>query len=148
MIFFQNERSDPLFFPFEETAENALSKVEIEVTSNMLVEVGIGNEKKVHSFDLGSKSPPVLVECKSHKWTSGNNVPSAKLTVWNEAMYYFHCAPGHYRKILFVLHDKRNQGGETLAAYYVRNYRHLIPQGVEIWEFNDQQNECELIYGP
>jgi hypothetical protein len=25
-------------------------------------------------------------------------VPSAKLTVWNEAMYYFHVAPAQYKR--------------------------------------------------
>ena len=28
-------------------------------------------------------------------------MPSAKMTVWNEAMYYFHIAPKQYRKIMF-----------------------------------------------
>ena len=133
---------------FERVAIEALAKVGVNVSSNMPVEVGIGNTKKVHSFDLGSASPPTIVECKSHKWTSGNNVPSAKLTVWNEAMYYFHCAPSNYRKILFVLRDTRRQNGETLTEYYKRNYAHLIPNGVEIWEFNDELQECELVYGP
>ena len=30
-------------------------------------------------------------------------MPSAKMTVWNEAMYYFHIAPALYWKIFFVL---------------------------------------------
>ncbi len=69
----------------------------------------------------------MIIECKSHKWTSGNNVPSAKMTVWNEAMLYFSLAPESTRKILFVLRDysKRN---ETLAEYYKRLNEHLIPQ--------------------
>lgn len=48
----------------------------------------MGKIKKKHSFDLGCKDKKI-VECKSHKWTSGGNIPSAKLNVWNEAMYYF-----------------------------------------------------------
>jgi hypothetical protein len=60
-------------------------------------------------------------------------VPSAKITVWNEAMYYFYLTPKEYRKIFFVLKHSRND--ETLAEYYLRNYRHLIPSGVEFWEY-------------
>lgn len=80
----------------------------------------------------------MLVECKSHKWTTPNdNVLSAKLTVWNEAMYYFLCSPSDYRKIMFVLRDISKRRGETLAEYYIRTYRHLIPAGVEFWEYDE-----------
>lgn len=132
---------------FERTALGILKKKGFTVSINFPVEVGAVNLKKSHSFDLGSESPPVLVECKSHKWTKGNNVPSAKITVWNEAMYYFQCAPNKYRKILFVLRDERISTGETLADYWVRTYGHLIPKGVEIWEYNEKTNRCKVVYG-
>lgn len=100
------------------------------------VEVGVpGKDKKERKFDLGSDDPPVLVECKSHRWTTGGNVPSAKMTVWNEVMYHFSLAPAHYRKILFVLRDFSEKRQETLADYYRRIYGHLIPEGVEIVEY-------------
>ncbi len=132
---------------FERVAMKVLARSGVDVAKNLPVEVGIGSRRKIHSFDLGSEHPPILVECKSHKWTSGNNVPSAKITAWNEAMYYFCSAPGEYRKIFFVLRDERGSSGETLAAYYIRNYEHLIPDGVEIWEFNDKNGKCEIVYG-
>ena len=91
---------------------------------------------KERKFDLGSDNPPLLVECKSHRWTSGGNVPSAKITVWHEAMYYFYLAPKKFRKILFVLRDFSNKRGETLAEYYIRNHGHLIPDDVEIIEYD------------
>ena len=62
-------------------------------------------------------------------------MPSAKLTVWNEAMFYFHLAPTHYRKMFFVLLHKHEKRKESLAEYYLRLYAHLIPKDVEIWEF-------------
>jgi hypothetical protein len=98
------------------------------------VPVGVGDAKKMHRFDLGSENPPVLVECKSHTWTQGGNMPSAKMTVWNEAMYYFHVAPAHYRKIFFAL--KHNRREMSLASYYLKTHGHLIPDGVELWEFD------------
>jgi hypothetical protein len=99
----------------------------------LLYSVGVGSQKKQHRFDLGAENPAMLVECKSHTWTQGGNMPSAKLTVWNEAMYYFHVAPKQYRKIFFVLKHMRKE--VSLAAYYLANYYHLIPEDVEIWEY-------------
>lgn len=131
---------------FEELAVSVLEAAGLSVRKDFSVELGVGSRKKNHKFDLGSSSPPVLVECKSHRWTSGNNVPSAKVTVWNEAMYYFHCAPEEFRKIMFVLRDERKTGGETLASYYVRTYGHLIPEGVEIWEYDEATSNVEVVY--
>ena len=68
-------------------------------------------------------------------------MPSAKITDWNEAMYYFHLAPPEYRKILFVLHDKRGLKGESLLAFYKRTYSHLIPDGVEFMEWDAVTDE-------
>jgi hypothetical protein len=98
------------------------------------IPVGVGKTKKPRKFDWGSDSPPILVECKSHAWTVGGNIPSAKMTVWNEAMYYFHMAPDSYRKVLFTLRSMRADA--SLAAHYIKCYGHLIPSGVEIWEFD------------
>lgn len=109
------------------------------------VEVGIGAVKKIRKFDLGSDDPPILVECKSHRWTETGNMPSAKVTVWNESMFYFHIAPGHYRKVLFVLQDVHPTKGESLAEYYFRNYSHLIPPGVTIIEFDETNGVGKLL---
>lgn len=59
------------------------------------------------------------------------------MTVWNEAMYYFHLAPQGFRRVLFVLHDRRSNGGESLLAHYKRNYYHVIPEGVEFLEWDE-----------
>jgi hypothetical protein len=100
------------------------------------VPVGIAERKKQHRFDLGSETPAVLVECKSHNWTDTGNMPSAIVTVWNEAMYYFHLAPAKFRKVLFVLEARHARQPNTLAEYYVRVNAHLIPRDVAILEFN------------
>ena len=52
-------------------------------------------------------------------------------------MYYFQLAPRKFRKVLFVLRHFSEKRRETLAEYYVRNYGHLIPEGVEIWEYEE-----------
>jgi len=123
---------------FEDAAQKFFFEQGLKLALNLKIPVGIGLMKKDHAFDLGCQKQQVIVECKSHKWTSGNNVPSAKLTVWNEAMYYFVTSPKNYRKIMFVLRDFSEKRKETLAEYYLRTYSHLVPQDVEFWEFNEQ----------
>lgn len=112
------------------------AKEGVDLVPNFAVPVGVSSRKKVHRFDLGSADPPILVECKSHTWTQGGNMPSAKMTVWNEAMYYFHIAPPEYRKIMFVLKHARN--GQSLAAYYLHTHKHMIPDTIELWEYDPE----------
>ena len=106
------------------------------------------NEFKKKNYDVEFFIPStvkVLVECKSHKWTKSDKVPSAKLTVWNEAMYYFLVAPPNFRKIFFVLRDYSEKRNETLATYYLRTYGHLVPDDVEIWEYEPTSLKAEQI---
>jgi hypothetical protein len=123
---------------FEEVARAYFLQVEVlTLQKNFPVEVGVGATKKSRRFDLGSEDPAILIECKSHRWTETGNMPSAKVTVWNESMFYFHIAPAHYRKVLFVLRDMHARKTESLAEYYIRNCAHLIPAGVSIIEFDE-----------
>jgi hypothetical protein len=123
---------------FEAVAHTYFLEVEgLNLQNSFPVEIGANSLKKCRRFDLGSEEPAILVECKSHRWTETGNMPSAKVTVWNESMFYFHIAPSHYRKILFVLRDVHSRRTESLAEYYVRNYSHLIPPSVSIIEFNE-----------
>ena len=121
---------------FEALARTVLAKQGFDLDPNHKVAVGIDSEKKEHQFDLGSENPKVIVECKSHTWTEGNKVPSAKMTNWAEAMFYFHMAPNTYRKIFVVERSIRETTGETLLSYFMRTQFHLIPPRVEIWELD------------
>ena len=110
------------------------------------VAVSVGRTiRRPHRFDLGSVTPPVLVECKCHAWTESGNSPSAKLTVWNEAMLYFSLAPRKFRKLLVVQRSVR--GSTSLAEHYVKRYEHLIPRGVELWEFDSVSGEGQCLHG-
>jgi hypothetical protein len=122
---------------FEKVAQEVFASQDLHLVRGFSLPIGVGEKKKEHHFDLGSASAEVIVECKSHKWTADGNVPSAKITVWNEAMYYFALAPEDYRKFLFVLRDYSEKKGETLAEYYVRTHDHLVPDEVEIWEYDE-----------
>lgn len=112
-----------------------------QLIRNFPLEIGVHEKTKKHCFDLGSANPKIIIECKSHKWTAGGKVPSAKMTTWNEAMLYFHLAPKDFKKVFFTLHDKRATIGETLVAYYKRTYPHLIPEGVEFLEYDESTGD-------
>jgi hypothetical protein len=129
---------------FEKEIQELFFKQNIVLKQGFAVPVGVCERKKLHKFDLGSEEPRILIECKSHKWTLGGNTPSAKMTVWNEAMYYFHVAPSKYRKILFVL--KHDRAGQSLAAYYLRTYGHLVPDGVEVWELDADLGAAAMLW--
>lgn len=96
---------------------------------------------KAHRFDLGSKEGKVLIECKSHTWTAGENVPSAKMTTWDQAMLYFFLAPRSYRKIFCCKKDYSAQRGKTLCQYYLETHYHVIPDEVEFWEADEDTGE-------
>jgi hypothetical protein len=117
---------------FETVVRDFFSRQGLALQPDFPVEVGFTPPLKRHNFDLGCADQPTLIECKCHTWTEGGNAPSAKLAVWNEAMFYFTATPHQYRKILAVLRHFR--GAETLAEHYLKRFRHLVPIGVEIWE--------------
>jgi hypothetical protein len=129
---------------FEASIKAYFARQGLLLTPSTAVPIGISS-KKSHAFDLVSTTDKILVECKAHTWTEGGNVPSAKLTVWNEAMFLFNVAPAGYRKILAVLKDYNIKRNETLAEYYVRTYSHLIPGDVEVWEYDESTKDCKLI---
>ena len=111
---------------------------------NYCVQLGRPGCKRVHKFDLGSDIPPVLLECKSHAWTSEGKVSRDKLAIWNEVMYYFAVSPSRYRKIFLVRRSLWR--GETLVEHYIKRCEHLIPAGVEIWEFESSTQRAVCVY--
>ena len=129
---------------FEAWTQAFFEKQGLALTPAIAIDIGI-NGKKNHKFDLGSNQNKVIVECKAHRWTEGDNVPSAKMTTWDQAMYFFHVAPSDFRKILFVLRDYSNKRKETLAEYYVRTNPHLIPDNVEVWEYDHEQKTAQQV---
>lgn len=101
----------------------------------------IGKPAKDHKFDLVSKDGKIIVETKNYTWTVGKNVPSAKMSVLNEAVLYLQHAPKDSLKILVINFDRHVSRNETLAEYYVRTYRHLLDD-VSVMEFD--QNTAVL----
>jgi hypothetical protein len=129
---------------FEVKAQMFFAQQGIVLSPSFMVSIGVNGSRK-HKFDLGDVKSKIIVECKAHTWTEGGNVPSAKMSKWNEAMYLFYAAPSDYRKILFVLRDYSQTKKETLAEYYIRVNPHLIPKGVEVWEYDEIRRTGEKI---
>lgn len=130
---------------FEEAAHIFFDKAGIKLRRGFVAPVGF-KVKKNKVFDLGSEDPPILVECKSYKWTESGKSPSAKIRGMNEAMLVFSVAPPKYRKILFLLKHAHQRSGVTLAAHYIKNQGHLIGPGVEIWEFDLDVRHGERVF--
>jgi hypothetical protein len=99
------------------------------------------SKKKNHKFDMGCSKQEVIIECKSHTWTEKGNVPSAKLTTWDQAMFYFFLAPRNYKKMFIAKHDVRSKSDETLCQYYLRTHFNVIPDEVEFWEADEETNK-------
>ena len=112
------------------------------------VEIGLGNlRKKAHRFDHGCKS--MLVECNSmiDGWWKQS---SAKISALNESMIYFHAAPSSFRKMMFISKTgkKGMRNPETFAEHYVRLYGHLVPDDVEVWEFDGETLVSRQLLAP
>ncbi len=129
---------------FEEKVKLYLENQGIGLSSSIAINIGVGKIKKKHKFDLGNIENNIIVECKSHTWTATDKVPSAKITTWDQAMYFFHVAPNEFRKIFIVLKHFSQKRNETLCDYYIRTKEHLIPDDVEIWEFDELENIAKI----
>jgi len=126
---------------FEEIALEYFRKKGIELEKQYTIEIGL-DSKKNHRFDLGNND--TIVECKAMRWTETENVPSAKMGSWNEAMYYFSLAPKRYKKIFFTERHYSEKHRKTLLEYYIDNYYHLIPNDVVLYDYDTDNNRCKI----
>ena len=122
---------------FEEKALEYFRKEGVELEKQYKIEIGL-DSKKEHRFDLGNSD--TIVECKAMRWTETENVPSAKMGSWNEAMYYFSLAPKGYKKIFFVERHYSKKHGKTLLEYYIDTFAHLIPNDVILYDYDTVRN--------
>ena len=132
---------------FARRVGECLAMLGYDVRPECPVEVGLSSRhKQSHCFDYGNQE--VLVECKCYDWTAGGNNPSAKIATLNEAMMYFHSVSELYEKRIFIskTEKKGKRRSEALGEYYIRLYKHFIPDDVEVWEFDDASLEATKIF--
>lgn len=110
---------------FQRFARDALSK-HFQVRFDLDVPVPIGKPAKAHKFDLLSVDRLFAGEVKSYSWTESDNVPSAKMAVTNEAVFYLHHLPATMNRFVVMRRDVSSKRSETLAEYYLRSYGHLL----------------------
>lgn len=96
----------------------------------------IGTPGKEHRFDCVSIDSSIIIECKCYSWTTGNNIPSAKMATLNEAVLYLRNADPNAIKIIALKKDLSPKRKETLAQYYLRIYGHLLDD-IQVWEVDE-----------
>ena len=114
---------------------------EIRLEKNKVVNIGLHSQKE-HTFDLGNED--IIVECKSHKWTESQKVPSGKIRNWNEAMFLFYLSPKRYKKYFVVENDYNQRRTQSLLEYYIDKYYHLIPEDVVLFDFYIESKFCDI----
>lgn len=119
---------------FEKRVREAISKrfgVAFEKRS-----VKIGNPPKEHAFNLVSGDGKYIIECKCHSWTKSKNIPSAKMSILNEAVFYLSHISKNKHRFLIIKKDFSEEKQKTFAEYYFYINRHLL-DGVRIFEFDE-----------
>jgi hypothetical protein len=128
---------------FEEAAKLFFVETGIALQPEFSVFVG-GREKKCHKFDLGSETPPILVECKSHTWSERREFSKRQ----NQGVELGHAVvqrrSSSPSEDLFAL--KHLRGNVSLAAHYIKTQGHLIGAGVEIWEFDMDEKHARCVF--
>jgi hypothetical protein len=95
----------------------------------------IGKPPTEHKFDLVSADWKYAAECKCYAWTKGNNIPSAKRAMLNEAILHLSLLPKKIEKFIILPKATRSTHEETLAHYFARLHRHLLkPFSIQVLE--------------
>jgi len=110
---------------FQRLAAKALER-HFQVPFVLEQKIPIGDPPKEHKFDLVSEDRRYIGESKNYSWTETGNMPSAKMGFVNEAVFYLSFLPDSIQRFVIMRNDLRRSGGETLAEYYYRTYRHLL----------------------
>ena len=94
-------------------------------------------EIKNHEFDIVDPINKIAIECKRYTWTKTWNVPSAKMGVTNEAVFYLTCLPDDYQKIIVMFRSYNAKRGITLAEYYYKTNKALLGD-IQLMEFDPE----------
>lgn len=106
--------------------------------------IPIGNPSKHHKFDCVSLDNKIVAECKSYSWTVSGNIPSAKMAMLNEALFYMSHLPTDIAKIIVMKKAVHHSKKETLAEYYFRINRHLLAD-ISIFEIDEESNKIKIV---
>jgi len=115
-----------------------------QTTFSLEKSIPIGTPPKGHSFDCFSEEKYIVLECKAYTWTDSGNVPSAKIHILNEAVFFLRLLPNVFKKILVMKRAMRPLKTLSLAEYYYQHYHHLF-HDVLLMELNEESGVLKLI---
>ncbi len=110
---------------FERQAQDILSE-HFGVMLQRGCAIPIGDPAKEHRFDLASNDGKYVGECKNISWTQAGNIPSAKMTSVNQAVFYLTFVSDAKYRFVVMRRDTHPRHQETLAEYYYRTYQYLL----------------------
>jgi hypothetical protein len=113
------------------------------VNSDVSIEI---SKARRHTFDLATPELDVVAECKAFAWTSGGNVPSAKIAHLREAVSQLRSLEGKVRLYLLLKRDVRPRTRESLAEYFVRLNRDLLGE-VIVAEMPEEGGNLSFVCG-
>jgi len=112
---------------FERQAQDILSEhFGVVLQRACAIPIGYPPLLKEHQFDLATEDLKCVGECKNISWTESGNVPSAKMTSVNQAVFYLTFVSDAKYRFVVMKRDTHPRRQETLAEYYYRTYRHLL----------------------
>ena len=91
------------------------------------------NGGKDREFDLLNHELNIIIECKNFTFTSGKNIPSAKISDFLKEVYKLYISPSKYKKIMCIARHV-NDKGVSLKEYILDKYYDFIPDNIEIIE--------------
>jgi hypothetical protein len=94
-------------------------------------------------FDLGSENPPGPGRMQIAYVDTRRQYAEREDDSFGTRRCIFHVALELYRKIFFVLKHFRKE--QSLAAYYLKTHGHLVPPGVELWEYDLESSSAERL---
>ena len=135
-----NKSNKQIGAKFERQTQECFKSKGIILELHKKIEIGYSAKiVKKHEFDLGNDE--ILVECKSSSWTKEDHVPSAKITNWNCAMYYFHLASKKIKKYFVVKkYCSKKRNNMTLLDFYLEYKSQFIPTDVILIELDENLN--------
>lgn len=98
-----------------------------------------------HKFDLATSDRAIVAECKAYTWTSGGNIPSAKITHLKESVDYLNNLPPSIKALLLIKRDPHPVRRETIGSYFVRLNKEIL-KNVNVIEVSETKNEIEYLH--
>jgi hypothetical protein len=127
---------------FQKNAASLLGKY-FKVQFSLEHPIHIGSPPKEHMFDLVSEDGKYIGESKNYSWTKHGNIPSAKMSVLNEAVFYLHYVPKIKKRFVVMRKCMNVKHFKSLAEYFYHTNKHLL-NGILIIEIDRETEKVRI----